>query len=185
MTNHFLAMIGSLRAKAGRRVHAACIAVCLAAAGLSLAGQTMPQRTVVLKSGAFTILPGHKMNLIMTEVGDARALSRVRIEFRDAADNLVAELAGDLTTISPVRLQVTAPSDGRSRYWRALVVITSNTAVELSSPMTVMEDINPSTQSVNVLAQSGPTSKPVPSIPGSDPKMNCPDFEVTWIASPQ
>jgi hypothetical protein len=159
MRNSTLAAIGRLRVRTARHVKAVCVASCLAVVGITVSAQTVT-RTATAKSGSFFFFGNHIGHLSATEVGHPSASSQVRIEIRDAADHLVAQDEGPLTSRTPVQMTVTAPADGRPRLWRAVVTITTSTAAELTKPMLVFEDVDPRSQTVHVLALAGPPPDP-------------------------
>jgi hypothetical protein len=132
-----------------------------------------------MMSGSHTLGANRFMKVNVTDVGDPSAVSQVQIEIRDASDRLVARDGGQLTTKTPVGILVPVPPDGRPRSWRAVVTITTSTPFDLTSPMSVMEDVDMNAQSVRVLAQGTKPPKPPegPYSGGDGAKTMCPDFQ--------
>jgi hypothetical protein len=114
--------------------------------------------TIVLRSGLHSYYAGHGARVTVTEVGRRVASSQVTIVLRDAADVVVARTSGVLQRAVPVTLDFRVRGDERSlTQLRAVVTIVTETGGG-AEPVTVLEDLDPLSLSVEPKVLCGPPS---------------------------
>lgn len=108
-------------ARSGGRIGLVC--ALLAASVTSLAAQvSAPRQLTELKSGLHSVPAGQALLLTVVETGSTKAVSDVKIEFRDAADQQRGFVSRQLVRGKPVQLRVAAPTSS-ARQLRAIVQI--------------------------------------------------------------
>jgi hypothetical protein len=127
---------------AGRWV-LACTVMTVLTMSMGHAQLTTPATgTWEIRSGIHLVAAGHTPSITASEVGRPTALSKVRIELRDATGRLVAAANGDLGPGRPVHLRPQIPADAGLQELSAIVRVTS--LVDGGNKvMTVWEDIGP------------------------------------------
>lgn len=138
------------------------------------------ERTLVQKSGLHSFYEGHVVRAIVTEVGPRAATALVRIDFRDHTDRVLARTEARLLRGEPVILDWKVTRSQRPVLVRATVTVIT-TGGETSTPMTVLEDVDPLSLTIGtrVVCNAGPPS-------GRDSAQTlfiCPGWNVSWLTT--
>ncbi len=111
---------------------------------------------IVMTSGLQTFAPGHTVRTSVSELGSGAA-ANVRIELRNPQNKVVAFTDGELSSSSPVQLDVTVPP-GELVQLSTRVTVFSRTALT-TVPAAVLEDIGPDQVTIEPRTQcTGPPS---------------------------
>ena len=133
------------------------LVMCLAASALSMGAGADGPTGVNLKSGYVSFFSGRVVRTTVSEVGPPTASSRVRIVVRNEADQVVGRLEGMLTTKSPVRLDLALPKDAGLMQLRFVITIVGD--VDLSTPMTTVEELDHDSHAVHQRLACGPSGR--------------------------
>jgi len=158
-----------------RRLKTACLALCLAASAFSV-GTTAQEapRTTVLMSGLHSFYRGHVVRATVAEIGARTATSRVRVDYRDDDDRLIARKEGVLTRTSAVRLDLELAGEADLVQLRVVITIIGDGG-DVRIPMALLEDLDPLSLSVEPRVFCNPV--------GHDSAQTyCPGWSVTNFA---
>lgn len=157
---------------AARRIRTACVALCLAALSVGTIAQEVP-RTTVLTTGLHSFYRGHVARTTVAEIGARTATSRVRIDYRDDSDRLIARKEGVLSRTVPVRLDLELAGDVDLVQVRVVITIIGNRG-DLRIPVATLEDLDPLSLSVEPRVFCSPVGHD-----SAQTVSNCPGWAVT------
>jgi hypothetical protein len=170
------------RQSTGNGWRIAGLAGCLAATALATGTETqIRSRTLLLRSGLHSFHQGAIVRATLADVGTSPVTSRVKIEFWDDTNRLVASTEGWLTRMSPIRLDYETTEPDLVQL-RMVVVITGDP--DVARPMTTLESIDRGNRTVQPLVACGPPSVmagPPNRHEGPQTVCHCPDLTVTVL----
>lgn len=152
--------------------------VCLAVTSsrAQLAREQPGQR---LDTGVFTVFGGHELAITVTDVGAPEVTSFVRIRVLNDKERVLFTADRSLKRGQPARLELPFGRDFDRALVRVSIQITG-TPGRLSSPIAVVEDIDPLSRTLVIRGTCAPPGgriDPVTPI--------CPGWEITDIAAPE